>query len=301
MRAGLAYILIVVGLLSGCGGKGKGTVETPTSGTINISVDESFQPIIDSEIQVFESSFPDARIIPHYVSEAQCFRDLQKDSTRLVIVTRGLSTAELKYYQETAHIRPIFDILAYDAVAVIVNKHSPDSIWTMKQIRSLLSGEDKNHQPVMDGLTATSTVRYAIDSILGGKPLGPDVVAAASSPKVIDYVAQNPRAVGFIGVSWIGNPDDPQQRSFLTRVNIAALECTTCHGETYTKPYQANIVLKRYPLVRGLYYILKEDFSGVGNNFVNFMEYERGQLIFRGAYLDPARMSFQIQDVQISN
>lgn len=30
--------------------------ETPTSGTIHISVDESFKPVIDSQLKVFESS-----------------------------------------------------------------------------------------------------------------------------------------------------------------------------------------------------------------------------------------------------
>jgi len=49
-----------------------------------------------------------------------------------------------------------------------------------------------------------------------------------------------------------------------------------------------------------LYYILKENFSGVGNNFVNFLQYERGQLIFREAYLWPTQMSFDVQDAQIS-
>src|SRR5579863_9487553 len=65
--------------------------ETPTDGTINISVDESFKPVIDSQIKVFESSFPNAKIIVHYKSEADCFRDLAKDSTRMIIVTRGLN------------------------------------------------------------------------------------------------------------------------------------------------------------------------------------------------------------------
>jgi phosphate transport system substrate-binding protein len=67
------------------------------------------------------------------------------------------------------------------------------------------------------------------------------------------------------------------------------------------KPYQANIALGRYPLVRGLYYVLKENFSGVGNNFVNFLQFERGQLIFRRAYLVPSKMSFEIRNMQISN
>jgi phosphate transport system substrate-binding protein len=305
IATGRVFLITACGLiclLTACSGKAKVNVETPISGTIHISVDESFQPIIDSEIKVFESSYPDAHIIPHYRAEAACFRDLAADSARMIIVTRGLSAEEEKFYEESPdHYKPTWDILAYDAIAVIVNPKSKDSLFDMEGIRSMLNGGDVQHLPVMDGLSATSTVRYAIDSILQGKPLSRNVTAARSSPKVIDYVADNPRAVGFIGVSWIGDPDDPKQESFLKKVSIAAIGCVSCRGETHVKPYQANIALKRYPMVRGLYYILKENFSGVGNNFVNFMNFERGQLIFRRAYLFPAQMSFEVRDMQISN
>jgi phosphate transport system substrate-binding protein len=313
MQAVVGYILLVkraliavpvcaLILMTGCGSKRKVFVETPTNGTINISVDESFQPVIDSEIKVFESSFPNAHVIPHYKPEAECLRDLAGDSTRMIIVTRGLRPDEEQYYESLpAHYKPVYDTLAFDAIAVIVNKNSPDSIFEMSDIRKMLKGEDKVHQPVMDGVSATSTVRYAIDSILGGQPLGKNVTAARSSQKVIDYVAENPHAVGFIGVSWIGDQDDPNQLKFLNKVTIAAIGCVSCGGPTHVKPYQANIALKRYPMVRGLFYILKENFSGVGNNFANFMMYERGQLIFNRAYLYPAHMRFQIRDMQISN
>jgi phosphate transport system substrate-binding protein len=131
--------------------------------------------------------------------------------------------------------------------------------------------------------------------------LGKNVIGAKSSEGVINYVAANENAIGFIGVSWIGNEDDPAQLSFLTKVKIASLRCVTCLGETNTQPYQANIYLHRYPMIRGIFYILKEDFSGVGYNFMNFLQFERGQLIFRRAYLLPGRMSFEIRNMQINN
>jgi phosphate transport system substrate-binding protein len=299
---GILTGLAICWLMAGCSGNGNKTPrETPLSGTINISVDESFRPVIDSQIKVFESSYPDAIIIPHYKAEAQCLRDLTTDSTRMVIVTRGLTREEEKFYLDSFHTEPTFGQLAYDAIAVIVNNASKDSIFEIKDLQDMLNGTDTKHQPVMDGVSETSTVRFAIDSILRGQPLGKNVTAARGSEEVINYVANNPHAVGFIGVSWIGDRDDPHQISFLKKVNIAAVRCTTCGGPTYVKPYQANIALKRYPLVRSLYYILKEGFSGVGNNFTNFLIYERGQLIFRRAYLWPTRMSFDIRDTQISN
>jgi phosphate transport system substrate-binding protein len=299
-RSGIWIGIAISGLVTGCGGGDKTPRETPTSGTIHISVDESYEPVIDSEIKVFESSFPNAHIIPHYKAEAQCLRDLSRDSARLVLVTRGLTEAEEKFYKDSFYIEPTFGPLALDAVAIIVNNKSPDSIFEIKDLQNLLNGTDTKHVAVMDGVTATSTVRYAIDSILRGQKLGKNVMAAKSSEGVINYVSKNENAIGFVGVSWIGDERDPEQETWLKSVNVAAVRCSSCGGPTYVKPYQANIYLHRYPFLRDLYYILKENYSGVGNNFVNFLQYERGQLIFQKAYLWPTGMSFQKRDVQIS-
>ncbi|MBN9383395.1 MAG: substrate-binding domain-containing protein [Chitinophagaceae bacterium] len=287
--------------LGGCGNDGNKTPqETPKSGTLTISIDESFKPVIDSQIKVFQSSNPDIKIIARYEPEAQCLRDLTTDSTRMIIVTRGLSSEEEKFYQDSFHLRPQFMPVAYDAIAVIVNNNAKDSIFEIKDLQNMLDGTDTAHLPVMDGRSATSTVRYAMDSLLKGKPLSKRVTAARNSEEVINYVSQNPHAVGFVGINWLGE-GEANDNLFIKKVRIASIRCTNCLGPTYVKPYQANIALRRYPLVRSLYYILKENFSGVGGNFANFLQYERGQLIFSKAYLWPAKMSFQIRDTQISN
>ncbi len=274
--------------------------DTLTSGTIHISVDESFKPVIDSQIKVFESSYPDAHIIAHYKPEAECLKDLLVDSVRMVIVTRQLLPVEEQRLKDTLRFIPLQAKIAYDAVALVVNKQSKDSIFDMTDVKSLLKGTSGfKLRPVMDGLTATSTVRYALDSLLAGQALGKAVTAATSSQGVIDYVAQHKDAVGFVGVNWIGNPEDATQLSFQDKVTIASLRCLVCPEETYVKPYQANIATLRYPLVRGLHYILKENYEGLGSGFANFLIYERGQLIFRRAYLWPARMQFELRNAGI--
>jgi phosphate transport system substrate-binding protein len=295
------FVLAASGLLWGCSQPGaKDTRDTTSSGTIHISVDESFKPIIDSQIKVFEASYPNAKIIAHYKPEADCLRDLAADSTRMIIVTRSLTREEEQFYKDSIRYVPVMGLLAYDAVAVIVNNQSPDSIFSMSDLKSILAGSGTSKlRPVMDGVSATSTVRFAIDSILRGQPPGKNVAAARSSQAVVDYVSENKDAIGFIGVSWIGNKEDVNQLSFLQKVNIASIQCGICNTETYVKPYQANIALRRYPMVRGLHYILKENYGGLGSGFANFMENERGQLIFRRAYLWPARMSFSVRDVQM--
>lgn len=275
--------------------------DTINSGTIHISVDESFAPIIDEQIKVFMSQHPEAKIIPHYKPEAECLKDLLHDSTRMVIVTRGLTADEELFYKDTLSFIPLWGKLANDAITVLVHNSSKDSLFSVAEIKSMLNGTTGYpYQLVMDGLKATSTVRFLIDSVLRGQPLVGKVMAAQNSEGVIDYVSKHPNALGFIGVSWIGNKDDSTQLTFMKKVNIAALQCANCEQEVYVRPYQANIAMKRYPLNRGVYYILKENYAGLGKGFVNFLTHEKGQLIFRRGYLVPDRMAFQIRKANVS-
>lgn len=299
----VAVFLSMIVTLAGCDGQRERTdLDTPESGTIHISVDESFKPVIDSQIQVFEALYPKAKVIAHYKPEADCIKDLIKDSTRMIIITRGLTPDEEKFYKDSLSYSPTWDKVANDAIALVVNNQSADTVLTLKKIRGILEGSTGDAEvAVFDGLSATSTVRYAVDSILKGKSFdSKKVFATKSSQEVINYVADNKNAIGFVGVSWIGNKEDTAQLSFLKKVKIAAVECVNCEDKTFVRPYQANIMLKRYPLVRGLYYVLKENYNGLGAGFANFMEYEKGQLIFRRAYLGPAKMNFSVRSATLN-
>lgn len=303
-RFHIYMVLLVAGIFAGCGGGGKKPVylsdDTLSSGTIHISVDESFKPVIDSQIQVFMAQFPNARIITHYKPEAECLKDLLVDSIRMVIVTRGLSEEEVNFFRDTLGFAPKYGKMASDAIAVVVNNKAKDSLFYVTDIRGMLNGTSGfKYQLVMDGNKATSTVRFMMDSVLRGQPLAANVQAAENSEGVINYVAQHPEAVGFVGVSWIGNKEDSTQLSFLKSVRIAAIQCAACPDQPYVRPYQANIVLKRYPLLRGLYYIVKENYAGLGSGFSNFLTGEKGQLIFRRAYLAPSRMSLQVRTMDM--
>lgn len=286
-----------------CNDKAKDTVsDSPASGTIHISVDESFRPVIEEEIKVYEGTYPGTKIIAHYKTEAECFRDLYSDtSNRMIIVTRGLTSKESRYYTDSLSYTPSSNMVAYDAITVVVNKNSTDTIFTLDRLQQQLSGAMGNRQPVVfDGLSATSTVRFAIDSILHGQQFDTSVVKAVkNSQAVLDYVAGDPNAIGFVGISWIGNPEDTAQVNMLKKVKLGYVECSVCQDSPYVKPTQASILSKRYPLVRGLYYILKENYSGLGSGFASFLKYERGQLIFRRAYLGPV-MDFDIRAVKIN-
>lgn len=303
MKLQSKFLLIVIVAWLGCQSNKPSYVitDTPKEGTIYISVDESFKPVMQQQIKVYQSSFPNTKIIASYKSEAECFRDLQKDSTRMIIVARGLNKNEEAYFATNLGFKPEDDILAYDAVAIIVNKKTTDTIFTLQDLEDILTGK-KQTLAVMDGNNATSTVRFLQDSVLKGKAFGTNVVAAKNSKDVIETIAKTPNAIGFVGLSWVGNNQEPEQKEQLNKINLALVECKKCLEKgVFAKPSQSTITFAQYSLARPLYFILKENAVALGTGFKNFMMLERGQLIFRRAMLAPAKMDFKKRNSIIKN
>lgn len=261
--------------------------------TLNISVDESFEPVIREQIKVFESAYPDTKVVAEYKSEAECLRDLQKDSTKVVIISRELSREETKFFDSRIEFKPEFAQLAKDAIAVITNVNNPDSVFTVTELKQLLAGDgNKKLNVAIDGNKATSTVRYLKDSVLKGGAFGKNITGAKNSEDLINYIASSDNAVGFVGISWITNPKNKQQEEAVLKLKTALLECKNCDKGVFAKPSQQTITFNQYPLVRGLYYVLKENYPGLGSRFVYFLSTERGQLIFKRALLVPVKISF---------
>ncbi len=287
-------ILFAITLLGACKSNSNQVDErdTPNKGTIRISVDESFKPVIEEQIKVHQASFPDTKIIASYKPEVECLKDLQNDSTRMILIARGLTKNETAFFESKLSFQPQFAILAYDAVAVIVNQASKDSVFSIANLKDILSGKSKRIA-VMDGKNATSTVRFLQDSILKGASFGTNVVASKNSADVIEIVSKNENVVGFVGLSWVGDSYDPKQREQLKSIRLALVECVRCVEKgLYAKPSQATIAYAQYPLPRPIYYIVKENAAGLGTGFMNFLSLERGQLIFKRALLVPAKMNF---------
>lgn len=295
----MGAMLFSMTLASCGGGEVRRDIDRADSGRIYISVDESFKPVMDSQIQVYEALNPKTEIVAEYKTESECLKDLQKDSTRMIIITRPLNRDEEKFYKEKYFFYPSSGLVAYDAIALVVNKKSADTIIYQQDLRSILNGSaGGNKKVVFDGKTGSSVFRYVEDSVLKDSKLDPNrAFGVDGSREVLETVERDKDVIGMVGVSWIGNPEDTSQLSFLMKVQIASVNCR-CPEKSLVKPYQYNILTYRYPYVRGVYYILKENYAGLGSAFANFLESERGQLIFKRAYLGPAKVNFYIRDAR---
>ena len=299
--AGMRYLLIIIffsiafGLFA-CGNESNVPTDTIEEGKVDISVDETYKPIIEQQLRVFDSSFPNAHITAYYKPESQCIDDLLKNKARVALVTRELNAQELKYCKENS-IVPTTLALVRDAVAVIINPASTDTNLSMEQLTGILTGQYNKKYTVVFDNEGSSTVRFVMDSVLKGQPLGKNVFAAKSNPAVVDYVANNPNAIGFIGMSYITNGDDSSE-SFLSKIRVVALKDEKS-GNFY-QPYQGAVAARYYPLSRKLYYINRETWQGLGSGFCNFMTLERGQLIFWYGRMVPLLMQIQVRSAELN-
>ncbi len=243
--------------------------DTLSTGTIDITADESFQPVIEEQQKVFDSSYPDAKITIHYKPEAECFKDYFEHKARIILVTRDLTKAE-KDQCDQLKIFPTSEVLAADGIAVVVNNKSEDTVLDMDALKGILTGVYKKKYTVVLDNQSSSTTRYIIDSVLHGGKMGSNVFAAKGNKEVIEYVSKNPDAIGFTGMSWVyANEDTSASGTFISDVSVVAMK--NDNDNQFYKPYQAYIALKSYPLTRKLFYINSERrYHGLGTGFANF-------------------------------
>jgi phosphate transport system substrate-binding protein len=268
-------------------------------GSIDISADESYQPIIEEQLKVFDSSFPEAKITVHYKPEAECFKDYFDHKARIILVTRDLSRAE-KDQCEQLKLFPSSEALAGDGIAVIVNNKSADTALDIQALNGILTCVYSKKYTVVFDNQASSTLRFISDSLLHGARLGNNVFAAKGNKDVVDYVSKNPDAIGFVGMNYVyANEDTSQSGTFIQSVKVVAIK-NEKDGQFY-KPYQAYIALKSYPLTRKLFYINSESYHGLGTGFANFLGSYRGQLIFLHAHFFPLKSQITIREAKINN
>lgn len=267
-----------------------------SSGELKVTADESFRPVVDELVKVFESNYPEARISVDYKPEAECLDDYISGKSKMMILTRELHESEQTLLSEKKVVSNSLAV-AKDAIAVILHPEDPDTNLSLEMIQGVLTGAHKRSYKVVFDNQGSSTLRYMLDSLIPGEELGAEVYAARGQEQILEYVASQPGSMGFIGVSHVADYNDPQGLAFTRKVRVAALYNPV--DNQFHQPYQAYIATDQYPLTRNLYYIHRENYPGLATGFANFLAKEKGQLIFKQSRLFPLKSDVIFRDVSM--
>jgi phosphate transport system substrate-binding protein len=306
-----AITVMAVVFLSSCGNSKtpKTPDETPTSGKIRLGVDESFTQIIDAEIDVFQSLYKNASIIPIYKPEQDIIGNFLADSLQNVVVCRKLTQSE-EDFLKSKQIYVRATAIAHDGIAFIVNPSNTDTLITFDAVKRMITGAATKWEQIGKHNTGalkivfdnhkSANVRY-LQEKFGIKGKFPATCAAVDkNNEVINYVKKNRNAIGIISVNWISDKDDSLTHAFLKQVKVMAVGSEfDSNPSEYYKPYQAYIANGSYPFVRDVFMLSRETFSGLGSGFISFIAGEKGQRIVLKSGMVPATMPVRI--IQIKN
>jgi len=271
------------------------TKDTIIDGKATMLVDETLKPIIEDQVQIFESQY-DAKITIDAKSEAEVIQALVKDNSKIAILSRTLNNEELKYF-EKKKIYVKTTPFAKDAIALIVNKNTKDTLITLQQLTDLMKGKKQsNFKGLVFDNPNSSTANY-LCNLAGLKNLPTEgVFSVKTNSEVIQYVAQNNGMIGVVGINYIFEPSK-EAREYLDKTYVVSV--LNPKDKQYYVPTQSNIATGQYPLVRDLYVVNCQGYSGLGMGFASFISGETGQRIILKSGLVPEQ--FPSRKIRIRN
>jgi phosphate transport system substrate-binding protein len=302
-------VLGVLFFLASCGSMGKKAVnETPTRGNIRIVADESFKPLIETEVYTFTHLYSSAKIKPVYKPEYDVIDDFMNDSVKVIVTSKKLSDYQIQYLRDTQIIART-TTYAYDALALITNLDNKDTLVKYNTVKDIFQGKIKSWKEVNEKSKLgdinvifdnkkSGNIRYFKELFDIKDTLSKNFFAVNSNSEVINYVSRNPDALGIISVNWISDKDDSLTMSFINKVNIVAVSQQFINDGSYYRPYQGFIYDKSYPFVREIYLISRETFTGLGSGFVNWACGEQGQRVVLKSGLVPATMPIRLVQIK---
>ena len=305
-------LTLILGLFLACGNKPNPEQEEAYQKAASVlTADESFYPILDEELYYFQNLTLDS-ITPIYINEQDAVTKLMKLETWLAFTTRDFTKNERQNLIDRKYLPRAIPV-AYDGLAIIVNNANPDTCITIKDFARILKGEvsqwkELNPKSKLGEIDVvfdnplSSTVRWCVDSILGGKQFSAkNIGAVKTSAAVIDYVENHQNSLGIIGSNWLNDKRDTTNVTFKKNITVMGVsKMDSAKSYNSWKPYQYYLYNGNYPLRRTIYALLNDTRNGVPSNFAHFVQLPKGQMIILRSGLLPRSANMNVRNVIVN-
>lgn len=312
-----------LGVLTGCGEQKK---EKRVS-SVSMVCDDSFENIMQQEIDVFEYVHPNNFVLCRYLPQGQAVDSLFAGSVRMAVLGRDLTKKERSDLQRKFHTLRSMKI-AVGAVALITNPENRVEGVSMREIRDIFAGRttrwneldplgaDRDINVFFDS-PSSGLATFMRDSVMHGEKFGPNIRNAGSIANVFAKVKEHPGAIGVIGVSWLTRDLEADTMALADRVKDLQSE-KAVEGQAINdrmdasgvnvlairrddalsfKPYQQYIYDGSYPLTRPIYLYATQSPIGAAGRFYTFVTSTEGQRLIMKTGIMPARMQINIYEV----
>jgi phosphate transport system substrate-binding protein len=243
------------------------TTQAAMAGSLKIKGSTTVLPIAQKVSEAYMKQNPDVRISISGGGSGNGIKALIDKSTDIADSSRFIKSKEVKLAVENS-VYPVPFAVAYDCIVPVVHPSNSINNITMAQLKDIYMGKVKNwkeiggpDRPIVVISRDTSSGTYEVwhKKVLKKKRVFPGALLQASNGAVVQAVAKNKNAVGYIGIGYM-----EASVKALTVNNIEGSAETTLNGT--------------YPVSRPLYMFTPGWPKGEVASFINFVLHpEKGQ------------------------
>lgn len=166
-------------------------------------------------------------------------------------------------------------IIAYDALAVIVNPSNKVDHLTREQIEAIYTGKIKNWKEVGGAdasivvyarETSSGTYEFFKEHLLNRRNYASSVLNMPATGAIIQSVSQTKGAIGYVGLAYVEQ-------------DVKTLGVSYDKGKTFVKPTIENAKNKTYPVVRPLFFYYASKSEKTVKPVVDYVMSAEGQKI----------------------
>lgn len=164
-------------------------------------------------------------------------------------------------------------IIAYDALAVVVNPGNKVVNLTREQLEGIFTGKIKNWKELggedlkivpYSRETSSGTYEFFKESVLKNKNYMNGIMSMPATGAIVQSVSQTKGAIGYVGLAYLSK-------------DVKAVHISYDAGKTFTEPSVANAKNKTYPVVRPLYYYYEAKSEAKVKPFIDYILSTAGQ------------------------
>jgi phosphate transport system substrate-binding protein len=232
-------------------------------------------PLTQKEAEEFLKTNKSARITVTGGGSGVGISALLDGTTEIAMSSRKIKFDEKSKFQQAGKT-VVEKVIAYDALAVIVNPANKVSQLTRQQLEDIYTGKVKNWKEVGgDDLaivvysreTSSGTYEFFKEQILKNKNYMSSVLSMPATGAIMQSVSQTKGAIGYVGLAYLNS-------------NVKALK-VSYDGKNFVAPSLETAKNKTYPVVRPLFYYYEKKSEAKVSSFINFVLSAEGQKIVK--------------------
>jgi len=198
---------------------------------------------------------------------------LLEGTTDIAMASRSMKFDEKIKFQESGKAL-VTKIIAYDALAVVVNPSNPVSKLTRAQLEGIFTGKITNWKQVggadlkiipYSRETSSGTYEFFKEHVLLNKNYVSSILSMPATGAIIQSVSQTKGAIGYVGLAYLNKTVKAIHVSF--------------DGKTFVEPSMKTAMNKTYPVIRPLFLYYEKSKEKNYLALVNFILSDEGQRI----------------------